>query len=260
MAMTAMSNPQVATALVTGGARRIGRVIVEALAERGFAVAIHCHRAGEEAERLATAIARSGGRAAVIAADLSEPADADALVARAAGQLGPIRLVVNNASLFLPDTATDFSWKTWDDHFALHVKAPAALARGLAAQLPEGATGLVVNMIDQRVLKPTPQFFSYALSKATLLAATQTMAQALAPRIRVNAIGPGPTMPNDRQRPEDFAAQTDALILGRGPQPREIADTILYLWDAPSVTGQMIAVDGGQHLAWRTPDVTGMRE
>jgi NAD(P)-dependent dehydrogenase (short-subunit alcohol dehydrogenase family) len=248
------------TALVTGAAVRIGRGIALRLAAEGFAVAIHYHRSRLEAEALAEEIEATGGRARLLECDLRDLGAASALVSEASGALGPVGLLVNNASVFHDDTATAPDWDLWDAHFDLHLKAPVALAGALARSLPDGRSGLVVNMIDQRVLKLTPQFFSYTLSKSALWTATETLAQALAPRIRVNAIGPGPTLANQRQRPADFEAQSRALLLGRGPSPDEIADAILYLWRAPSVTGQLIAVDGGQHLAWQTPDVTGMRE
>jgi NAD(P)-dependent dehydrogenase (short-subunit alcohol dehydrogenase family) len=246
--------------LVTGGAKRIGRAIVEDLAAHGFGVAIHCNHARKAADDLAATINAGGGRAAVVQADLADMAAVDGLVADAAARLGPITLLVNNASVFEVDSVTDFGWEVWDRHFALHVKAPALLAKNFAAALPEGAEGLIVNMIDQRVLKPTPQYFSYSLSKAALWAATRTMAQALAPRIRVNAIGPGPTLPSSRQDAAAFGAQLDGLILKHGPALTEFGSTIRYLWQSRSVTGQMIALDGGQHLAWQTPDVTGMVE
>jgi NAD(P)-dependent dehydrogenase (short-subunit alcohol dehydrogenase family) len=249
-----------ATALVTGGAKRIGRAIVEDLAAHGFAVAIHCNRSRIEADALAAAINVSGGRAAVIAADLTDMDAVGDLVGQAKAALGPISLLVNNASLFEDDSVLDFDWRAWDRHFAVHVKAPALLAQNFARALPEGQEGLIVNMIDQRVWRPTPRYFSYALSKSTLWTATQMMAQALGPRIRVNAIGPGPTLKNTRQDDSDFAAQVDGLILKRGPELPEFGATIRYLWEARSVTGQMIALDGGQHLAWQTPDVTGMAE
>lgn len=248
------------TALVTGGARRIGRAIVEDLAAKGFAVAIHAHRATEEAEALRQSIAEGGGRAAVVEADLSDADAVAGLVTKAAALLGPVGLLVNNASAFEPDSVADFDWDTWDRHFALHLKAPVMLTRQLAAGLPHDAEGLVVNVIDERVLRLNPRYFSYTLSKAALWTATQTMAQALGPRVRVNAIGPGPTLANVRQRPEDFQAQLDGLILRRGPELAEFGATIRYLWQARSVTGQLIAIDGGQHLAWETPDVTGMNE
>ncbi|MBA3446905.1 MAG: SDR family oxidoreductase [Pseudaminobacter sp.] len=250
----------VKAALVTGGARRIGRAIVEDLAAHGFAVAIHCNRSRDEAEALARDIIANGGRAAVLTADLTDMRAVERLIGEAGRAIGPLSLLVNNASVFEYDEVTEFEWDAWDRHFAVHVKAPALLARRFAEALPDGGEGLIVNIIDQRVLKLTPRYFSYQLSKSALWTATRTMAQALAPRIRVNAIGPGPTFSNPRQEPDDFQAQLDGLILRRGPELSEFGATIRYLYDARSVTGQLIALDGGQHLAWQTPDVTGMAE
>ena len=249
-----------AAALVTGGAKRIGKAIVEDLASHGFAVAIHANRSGEEADALAAGIKQSGGRAAVVSADLTDMDAVSDLVGQAEAALGPISLLVNNASLFVDDSVEDFDWQAWDRHFAIHVKTPALLAQNFARALPEGREGLIVNIIDQRVWRPTPRYFSYALSKSALWTQTQMLAQALGPRIRVNAIGPGPTLKNVRQDDTDFGAQLAGLILKRGPELPEFGATIRYLWDARSVTGQMIALDGGQHLAWQTPDVTGMTE
>lgn len=254
-----MTNKTTATALVTGGAKRIGRAIVEDLAANGFAVAIHCNRSREEAEALVSEIVVAGGSAAVVAADLTDMDATAGLIDAATAALGPISLLVNNASLFEEDSIEDFDWSGWDRHFAVHVKAPALLAQRFARALPE-QDGLVVNMIDQRVWRPTPRYFSYALSKSALWAATQTMAQALAPRIRVNAIGPGPTLKGARQEDQDFQTQLDGVLLKRGAELGEFGATIRYLWNARSVTGQMIALDGGQHLAWQTPDVTGVVE
>jgi NAD(P)-dependent dehydrogenase (short-subunit alcohol dehydrogenase family) len=248
------------TALVTGSARRIGRAIVEDLAAHGFAVAIHCNRSRAEADALARMLRERGGRAEAVEADLTDMTAVDGLLAAAEDAVGPVTLLVNNASVFEDDQVTDFDWAVWDRHFAVHVKAPALLARRFAEALPGGDEGLIVSIIDQRVWKPTPHYFSYALSKSALWAATRTMAQALAPRIRVNAIGPGPTLASTRQGPDDLEAQIEGLLLGRGPQLSEFGATIRYLWEARSVTGQMIAIDGGQHLAWQTPDVTGMAE
>lgn len=239
---------EVTRALITGGARRIGRAIALDLARHGFAVAIHCNTSRQEAEELASAIAAKGGKACVLAADLTRPDQAERLVERAAAELGPIGLVVNNASLFERDSLADFTDEIWDRHFALHVKAPALIARSFARLLPADAQGLIVNMIDQRVWRPTPGFFSYTLSKSALWAATIAMAQALAPRIRVNAIGPGPTLPDQYQDVEGFRQETAALPLGRGPNLAEFGATIRYLWETPSITGQMIALDGGKHL------------
>jgi NAD(P)-dependent dehydrogenase (short-subunit alcohol dehydrogenase family) len=250
----------VRTALVTGGAKRIGRAIVENLAAHGFAVAIHCNRSRDEAGALAARIIASGGCAAVVEADLTDMPATEGLVAAATEALGPIGLLVNNASIFEDDSVEDFDPAVWERHFAVHLKAPAVLTRCFAAELAAGTEGLIVNMIDQRVWRPTPRYFSYTLSKSALWTATQTMAQALAPKIRVNAIGPGPTLANARQEKQDFVAQVEGLILERGPALDEFGAAIRYLWEARSVTGQMIALDGGQHLAWRTPDVTGMVE
>ncbi|QKD04568.1 SDR family oxidoreductase [Mesorhizobium loti] len=249
-----------AAALVTGGAKRIGKAIVEDLAGHGFAVAIHANGSRDEANVVAAGINQSGGRAAVVGADLTDMDAVSDLVGQAEAVLGPISLLVNNASLFVDDSVEDFDWQAWDRHFAIHVKTPALLAQNFARSLPEGQEGLIVNIIDQRVWRPTPRYFSYALSKSALWTQTQMLAQALGPRIRVNAIGPGPTLKNVRQDDSDFDAQLAGLILKRGPELPEFGATIRYLWDARSVTGQMIALDGGQHLAWQTPDVTGMAE
>ena len=242
------------TALVTGAAKRIGRVIAGRLAREGYAVAIHCHCSSEAAEAVAASIRSAGGRATVVQADLAG-AGAAQIVGAARAALGPLTLLVNNASEFEPDSIESLSLDRWERHFAVNLRAPAFLARDFAAQLPADRHGCIVNVVDQRVLKPNPQFFSYTLTKAALFTATRTLAQALAPRIRVNAVGPGPTLASARQDADAFARQSAALPLGRGPTPDEIADAVLFLARARSVTGQMIAVDGGQHLAWETPDI-----
>ncbi|APH71802.1 SDR family oxidoreductase [Aquibium oceanicum] len=249
-----------AVALVTGAARRIGAAIAADLAANGFAVAIHCNRSCAEAEPLRASIVEKGGRAAVVRADLANREETAGVIEAAEAELGPVRLLVNNASAFDRDEAQSPDWSTWDRHFALHLEAPVQLSSDMARRLPEGEAALIVNIIDQRVWKLTPQFFSYTLSKSALWTATQTMAQAYAPRIRVNAIGPGPTLRNQRQRESDFEQQKEGLLLKTGPMLTEFGATIRYLWETPSITGQMIALDGGQHLAWQTPDVTGMHE
>ncbi|HVL73902.1 MAG TPA: SDR family oxidoreductase [Beijerinckiaceae bacterium] len=241
-------------ALVTGGARRIGRAIVERLAAEGYAVAIHCERSVKEAEALAGTIAAAGGRAALVRGALEDVAAGSALVEAAESALGPVTLLVNNASEFVEDTVESLDEAIWDRQFAVNLRAPAFLVRDFARRLPPGAEGCVVNVLDQRVLRPTPRHFSYALTKAALWAATRTMAQALAPRIRVNAVGPGPTLKSAVQDDAAFAEVGRRLPLGRGPTPEEVAEAVAYLARARSVTGQMIAVDGGQHLAWRTPE------
>ncbi len=248
-------------ALVTGGAKRIGRTIIERLAREGYAVAIHCRRSSEAAEEMASRIQAGGGKAVIVKADLADASAVDRIIDDAVQALGcPLTLLVNNASEFEPDEVETLTTERWDRHFAVNLRAPAFLARDFARQLPPDREGSIVNIIDQRVWKLTPQFFSYTLTKAALFTATQTMAQALAPRIRVNAVGPGPTLSNERQGDEDFAKQAKAVLLGHGGTPEEIAEAVLYLANARSVTGQMIAVDGGQHLAWETPDVAGIRE
>ncbi|MDN5928996.1 MAG: SDR family oxidoreductase [Hyphomicrobiales bacterium] len=248
------------TALVTGGARRIGKAIVSDLSAAGFAVAVHYHGSGEDARELVKNLNDRGGKVAIVRADLTDIGAVGGLLDDAASAIGPIGLLVNNASVFEPDELGDFTWEHWDRHFAVHLKAPVELSRRFAEALPQGEDGLVVNMIDQRVWKLSPRTFSYTLSKSALWTATQTMAQALAPRIRVNAIGPGPSLQGERQSEADFDAQIEAVLLRRGPELSEFGATIRYLWDTPSITGQMIALDGGQHLGWQTPDVTGIRE
>jgi NAD(P)-dependent dehydrogenase (short-subunit alcohol dehydrogenase family) len=248
------------TALVTGGALRVGRAIVERLAKEGYAVAIHCHRSKDEAHALKRALQARRGRVEVVEADLADGASLGALVRRARAALGPLTLLVNNASAFEPDGIHSLDEALWERHFQVNLRAPVFLARDFAAQLPEGGEGAIINVIDQRVWKPTPHFFSYTLSKSALFTATQTLAQALAPRIRVNAVGPGPTLASRRQAQHDFARQGASVPLGHGPRPEEIAEAVTFLASARSVTGQMIAVDGGQHLAWETPDVLAAAE
>jgi len=247
-------------ALVTGGARRIGRAIVEDLAKNGFAVAIHCRSSVDVAEALAEDVRKQGGRAAVVTADLADLDAARALPAKAAAALGPLTLLVNNASIFEADGIGSLEPARFQRQMAVNLAAPVFLADAFAAQLPADRDGLVVNMIDQRAWKTTPHFVSYQLSKSGLLTATRTLAQALAPRIRVNAIGPGPTLPSPRQDPAEFRKQAEAVLLRHGPDLCEFGRTIRYLYETRSITGQMIALDGGQHLAWETPDVVGINE
>ncbi|MGO7209797.1 SDR family oxidoreductase [Rhizobium ruizarguesonis] len=255
-----MNHKRLRSALITGAAKRIGRAIAEDLAANGFSVAIHANGSIGEAEELVAELRRKGYRAIALQADLTDIGETGALVAKASEALGPLDLLVNNASVFQHDSARSFNAATWALHFDLHVRAPSILAAAFAQQMPAEAAGLIVNIIDQRVWALRPSFYSYTLSKSALWTATQTLAQALAPRIRVNAIGPGPSMPSERQAMEDFQAQVAALILQRGPALEEFGQTIRFLYDTPSITGQMIALDGGQHLAWQTPDVAEITE
>jgi NAD(P)-dependent dehydrogenase (short-subunit alcohol dehydrogenase family) len=198
-----------------------------------------------------------GGRAAVLVADLVDPAAVDGLVPAAEAALGPVTCLVNNASMFAADTLMDFDVPTWNRQFSVNIRAPSALAKAFARQLPDGRDGAIINIIDQRVWKLTPEFYSYTLSKAALWAATRTMAQALAPRIRVNGVGPGPTLANPHDGPEGVEKEAAGTPLGRQVAPEDIADAVAWLAAARSVTGQMIAVDSGQHIGWRTPDIVG---
>ena len=246
-------------ALVTGGARRIGRAIALALHQAGYAVAIQANRSGAEAEMLRGEIARTGGRAAVVGADLTDQAAVAALVPAAARAIGPLTLLVNNAAMFEPDAIGALDAQRFDRQFAVNLRAPLFLSEAFAAQASKGANASIVNILDQRVFKLTPHFVSYTLAKTALHAATQMLAQALAPNVRVNAVAPGPTMASARQQAEDFARQAAAVPLGHGPTADEIAAAVIYLAGARSITGATLPVDGGQHLAWQTPD-TGVAE
>lgn len=238
------------TVLVTGAARRIGQAIAERLAREGYAIAVHSSaRSMPEAEAFAAAIAARGGRARAFPADLADPAAAGALIA-AAGELGPVTHLVNNASIFEPDTAAGFASADFDRNIAVNLRAPLLLAQAFVAALPPDRVGSIVNIVDQRVLRPDPHYFSYSISKAALAHATRTMAQAFAPRVRVNAVGPGPVLPNANEGQAAFDAEIAVAPLRRPVDVAEVADAVAWLMAAPGVTGQMIAVDAGQHLAW----------
>ncbi|MBI3444325.1 MAG: SDR family oxidoreductase [Magnetospirillum sp.] len=239
-------------ALVTGGGRRIGRAIALDLARQGFAIAVHYSRSRDEAEAVVAEITAGGGAAVALAADLARETEVAAIIGRAGAALGPLGLLVNNASAFERDDALGATRASWDLHMEVNLRAPFVLCQDFARQLPPSAEGLVVNLLDQRVWSLTPHFTSYTLSKAGLWAATQTLALALAPRIRVVGIGPGPALPSSRQSTEQFAAQVAELPLARGTSPEEVCRTLRFLLETPSITGQMIALDGGQHLGWAT--------
>ncbi|HEY2659081.1 MAG TPA: SDR family oxidoreductase [Caulobacteraceae bacterium] len=240
-------------ALITGAPRRIGRVLALAAAEAGYDVAVHARALDEDARSLADAVDSLGRHSVLMQADLADPHAPTDLIAWAQDALGPLTLLVNNASLFEDDRIDSLTAESWSAHMNTNLRTPIFLAQAFAAQAPAGS--LIVNILDQRVLRPTPQFFSYALSKAALWEATRMMAQGLAPRVRVNGIGPGPTLPSIHQSAAEFAAEAANIPLQRRATPDEIAQALRYLIDARSVTGQMIAVDGGQHLGWRTPDI-----
>lgn len=242
--------------LVTGAAKRLGRAIALSLARDGWNVAVHYHGSEREAETVTEEIRALGVAAATLKADVSRETETQGLLARAEDALGPITALVNSASLFENDDWQTATRESWDKHMDVNLRAPFVLAQAFARALPADAKGAIVNVIDQRVLKPTPQFITYSLSKAGLYWLNTTLAQALAPRIRVNAVGPGPTIINARQSEADFRRQREATVLGGGAEPKDVCQAVLYLLNASAVTGQMIAVDGGQHLVWQTPDVT----
>ena len=255
------------TALVTGAGKRLGRAMALYLARRGQDVAVHYSSSATEAGAVVAEIRAMGRRAVAVQADLLIEAEVQALVPQAVAALGPLTVLVNNASIFEHDTVQTGTRSSWDRAMESNLRAPFVLMQAFAAQCPKGAVdaagepiaqGLVVNMIDQRVHKLTPEFASYTIAKMGLWALTRTAAQGLAPDIRVNAIGPGPTLQGARQSAEHFAAQRAATVLGRGADPAGITAALGFFLDSPAVTGQMIAVDGGQHLAWKTPDVLGV--
>jgi NAD(P)-dependent dehydrogenase (short-subunit alcohol dehydrogenase family) len=256
------------TALVTGAARRLGRAMALAMAEDGWDVAVHYASSGEDAEATAADIRALGRRSGTFRADLLDEDAIAGLVPAVTESLGAPTLLVNNASVFEHDTLAGATRRGWDRHMMSNLRAPFVLTQAVAAVAPEPvpdaggepvAQAQVVNMIDQRVLKPTPEFMTYSIAKAGLWWFTRTAAQALAPRLRVNAIAPGPTMRAERQSEAHFDAQRAATILERGADADGIVRALRYLVASPSVTGQILCVDGGQHLGWQTPDIVGRR-
>ena len=243
------------TALVTGAGRRIGRDIALVLAEAGYRLALFANASLAGARSLAAEVTAKGGAAEAFAADLADPLAAVAGLEAAARAIGPLDLLVNNAGMFDDDAIGRLDLAVWRRQFAVNLESPVFLAEAFARQLPEGRQGAIVNIIDQRVLRLTPQYASYTLAKSALWSATQTLAQALAPRIRVNAVGPGPTYPSVRQGEPGMAREAAGSLLQRSISGREIGEAVLYLADARNVTGQIVCVDAGQHLAWRTPDI-----
>ena len=240
-------------ALVTGAGKRIGRAIALSLGRAGWAVAVHYRESRPEAEEVAREIVAAGGQAAALRADLTREEQAEALVPQATAALGPLGCLVNSASVFENDEALTVTRDSWDRHLATNLRAPFVLMQAFARQLPAEADGAIINLLDERVWNLTPHFVSYTLSKVGLWTLTQTMALALAPRIRVNGIGPGPALPSPRQSEAQFRRQQELMPLRRGTTPEEIAAAVQFILSAQSMTGQMIALDGGQHLGWAQP-------
>jgi NAD(P)-dependent dehydrogenase (short-subunit alcohol dehydrogenase family) len=249
-----MLEPMPKTALITGAARRIGRAIALDLAAHGWAVAVHYRHSAAEAAEVVESIGRRGGQAVALAADLACEAEVQALLPAAAAALGrPLGCLINNASVFQEDGIATASRASWDEHLETNLRAPLVLTQALARQLPAETQGCVINILDQRVWNLTPCFLSYTVSKSALWTLTRTLALALAPRIRVNGIGPGPTLRSQRQTEDHFAAQWERVPLRHGTTPAEICDAVRFILGAPALTGQMIALDGGEHLGWAQP-------
>ncbi len=255
------------TALVTGAGKRLGRAMALYLAGRGHDVAVHYSSSADEAEAVVAEIRALGRRAQAFRADLLVEAETQALIPAVTEALGPLTVLVNNASIFEYDRIETSTRDNWDRHIESNLRAPYVLTQSFARQCPPALTdeageplaqGLVVNMIDQRILKLTPEFSTYTIAKMGLWALTRTAAQGLAPHVRVNAIGPGPTLQGARQSASHFARQRAATVLGRGANPQDITAALGFFLDSPGVTGQFLAIDGGQHLAWQTPDVLGV--
>jgi NAD(P)-dependent dehydrogenase (short-subunit alcohol dehydrogenase family) len=250
----------VKTALITGAARRIGRQLALDLAGAGYDIAVHCNASRVDAEEVATAIRSKGRSAVVIGADLAREEAPQRIMAEAVAAFGVVGVLINNASLFEEDDLDSMTGESWQLHQAINLRAPIMLAQAFARQLPAGTKGNVINLIDQRVWKLNPQFFSYTISKSGLWTATRTLAQALAPHVRVNAIGPGPALPSARMDDAAFQRQGELTLLKRGTSPAEISAAVQFILSQPALTGQMIALDGGQHLVWQTPDVIEVTE
>ncbi len=241
---------------MTGGGARIGKAIALDLGRRGWKVAIQYRSSADSAQQVADQICAAGSHAVALQAHLSDPDAVRSLIPKAAEELGPVNCLINNASLFEHDTVETVTDASWRSHMEVNLHAPLILSQAFAEQ-PSAREGNVINLLDQRVWKLTPHFLSYTVSKTGLWTLTRTLAMALAPRIRVNAIGPGPTLPSPRQTKEQFERQCAATPLERGATTDEICRAVGFILETPSLTGQMIALDGGQHLAWQTPDVTG---
>ena len=237
------------TALVTGGAKRIGRVMCKYLVEEGWSICIHYLNSKKEADETLETINKLGGKAFKLKANLNNENETRELFNLAEKTIGPIGLLINNASIFYPEDWHEVTDLSWNNNFNINLKAPFILSQEFAKSLPKNSNGLILNLIDQRVLKLKSDFFSYTISKAALYTMTKTLALALAPRIRVNGIGPGPTLPNSQQTDQIFNLEAQSTLLRKKVNPEEIAETMMYLINSESVTGQMIAVDSGQHLS-----------
>jgi len=246
--------------LITGSAKRIGRQLALDLAAFGHDIAVHYNRSILEARDVAKLIRDMGQRAIIVQGDLFLAETPERLIAEASEGLGGLSGLINNASIFEPDEVGTITTNSWAQHLDTNLRAPVMLAQAFARQLAPATHGNIINIIDQRVWKLNPKFFSYTASKSALWTVTRTLAQALAPHIRVNAIGPGPALPNIRMDEEEFVKQSRLTLLGCGTSPAEISAAVKFILSQPALTGQMIVLDGGQHLVWQTPDITEVNE
>lgn len=235
-------------ALITGGAIRLGRAIAERLAADGFAIACHYRGSEDEAQALKASIEDAGGTCELFQADLAEQGAADRLFDRVEDRMGAPTILVNNASRFVNDSGEAFDEEGLAQHMAVNLTAPVGLARRLHAAATDGEDHLIVNMLDAKLFQPTPDFFTYTLSKFGLFGATQTMAIGFAPNVRVCGIAPSVTLISGKQNEENFQRSKAMTLLRRGPEPEEIADAVAFLWRTKSMTGEILALDGGQKL------------
>ena len=256
------------SAFITGAATRIGKEMALGLAAQGKNIVVHYMNSKKEAEQVVIEAKSYGVRAECIKADLLKDSEVSGLISAASSLIGnPLDVLVNNASIFEYDNVETASLDSWNRHIGTNLKAPLFLMQEFSRQVPDGivdskgeylSQANIVNIVDQRVLKKTPEFFTYSLAKMGLWSLTQTAAQALAPKIRVNAIGPGPTIQGHRQKEDHFKKQRKNTVLKRGSAPNEILAALTFILNTPSITGQLICIDGGQHLAWKTLDILGL--
>ena len=246
-------NNTIKVVLITGAAIRIGRWIAESMASDGWSVALHCNTNNSEAKKVVKKIRDQGGVANVFTADLAKESDVESLIPKVIEVMGPVGCLINNASTFEYDSTISATRSSWDLHMEVNLRAPFVLAQNFAKSSTPNSSGVIINILDQRVWNITPHFITYTLSKSGLWTLTQSLALDLAPYIRVNAIGPGPVLPNQRQTEDDFHKQWKNTLLKKPVTHEDVVNTVRYIINTPSLTGQMLAIDSGQHLGWSLP-------
>jgi NAD(P)-dependent dehydrogenase (short-subunit alcohol dehydrogenase family) len=237
------------TILITGGSQRIGRSIALFLKDSNYNFIIHYNKSSKAARELKNIINGHGRDCEIVKTDLSKISDVKNIIKISKKFFGPINAIVNNASLFINDNIENLNDKLWYDHMNINLYAPLIISKEFNKQLPKKSLGHIINILDQNVVNPDTSFFSYSISKSALLSATTIMAKSFAPNIRVNAIGPGPTLKNIHQSKKHFDQSIKNTLLKIGSPPEEIAKTVKFLLESKSITGQFIAVDGGEHLS-----------